>query len=179
MTGILDFYRDHGEAPGRDLPVDQWNPSFCGDIDMRIAGNGAWFYNGTPIERPAMVRLFARILRREKDRYYLVTPVEKVGIVVEDAPFIAVELMPDGDRLSLRTNVGDVATVGRDHPLRFETDANGAVRPYIEVRKGLDARLTPSVARDLLTLAVVEEDMVGIRTGGAFFAIAVNTLTND
>ena len=179
MTGILDFYRDHGETPGLDLPVEQWNPSFCGDIDMRIAGNGAWFYNGTPIERPAMVRLFARILRREKDRYYLVTPVEKVGIVVEDVPFIAVELMPDGDRLSLRTNLGDVAVVGSDHPLRFETDADGAIRPYIEVRNGLDARLTPSVARDLLTLAVVEDDIVGIRTSGIFFAIAVNTLTND
>lgn len=179
MTGILDFYRDHGETPGLDLAVDQWNPSFCGDIDMRIAGSGIWFYNGTPIERPAMVRLFARILRREKDRYYLVTPVEKVGIVVEDVPFIAVELMPDGDRLSLRTNLGDVAVVGSDHPLRFETDADGAIRPYIEVRNGLDARLTPSVARDLLTLAVVEDDIVGIRTSGIFFAIAVNTLTND
>jgi uncharacterized protein len=179
VTGLFDFYRDNGDTRNHDLAIDRWNPPFCGDIDMRIASNGTWFYNGTPIERPAMVRLFARILRREEDRYYLVTPVEKVGIIVEDVPFIAVELTLEGDRLNLRTNVGDMATAGPDHPLRFETDADGAIRPYIEVRKGLDARLTPSVARDLLALAAVEENMVGIRTGGVFFAIAVNTLTND
>lgn len=179
MTGLLDFYRDHGDAPGHDLPVDRWHPPFCGDIDMRIAGNGAWFYNGTPIERPAMIRLFARILRREEARYFLVTPVEKVGITVEDAPFIAVEMTGDGERLSFRTNVGDVIAADVDHPLRFETDADGAIRPYIQVRKGLEARLTPSVARDLLTLAVIEGDWVGVRSDGVFFAIALNSLTDD
>ena len=121
----MDFYATEGEAPAKNLPVNQWHPPFCGDIDMRIAHDGVWFYNGTPIERPAMVRLFARILRREDDRYYLVTPVEKVGITVEDVPFIAVGM----DALNFSTNVGDMVAAGVDHPLRFETDANGAVRP--------------------------------------------------
>jgi hypothetical protein len=179
VTSLLDFYRDHGEAPGRDLPVDQWSPPFCGDIDMRIAGDGTWFYNGTPIERPAMVRLFSRILRRDEARYYLVTPVEKVGITVEDVPFIAVEMMIDGACLTFRTNVGDVTAAGVDHPLRFEISADGAIRPYIEVRNGLEARLTPAVARDLLALADIENGWFGVRSNGTFFAIGPDTLTDN
>lgn len=172
MTGLLDFYRDHGEHPASDLPVDQWNPPFCGDIDMQIKANGVWFYNGTPIERPAMVRLFARILRREDDRYFLITPVEKVGLVVDDVPFLAVAMTEEDDALVFHTQVGDVVTADANHPLRFETDADGAVRPYINVRNGLDARLTPASARDLLALATPHDGWVGVTSKGIFFAIA-------
>nr|WP_245344979.1 DUF1285 domain-containing protein [Asticcacaulis solisilvae] len=176
---MLDFYGAHGDAPTRDLPVDQWHPAFCGDIDMRIATNGVWFYNGTPIERPAMVRLFSRILRREDDSYYLVTPVEKVRIAVDDAPFVAVGMNRDGEALTFHTHVGDVVTADADHPLRFEIDADGAVRPYIEVRNALEARLTPAVARELLALAIPRDGWFGISSKGAFFAISANTLTDD
>ncbi len=172
MTNLLAFYRDYGEHPARDLPVDQWNPPFCGDIDMRIKANGVWFYNGTPIERPAMVRLFARILRREDDRYYLVTPVEKVGISVEDVPFVAIGMDEDGDALAFSTNAEDTVAADADHPLRFETDADGGIRPYIAVRNGLEARLTPGVARDLLALAAPREGWFGVMSKGAFFAVA-------
>lgn len=172
MTSLLDFYRDHGEHPARDLPVDQWNPPFCGDIDMRIAADGVWFYNGTPIERPAMVRLFARILRREDDRYFLVTPVEKVGLTVDDVPFLAVAMAEEDDALVFHTHVGDVVSADANHRLRFEIDADGAVRPYIMVRNGLEARLTPAVARDLLSLAMPRDGWFGVTSKSRFFAIA-------
>ncbi|MBE7219463.1 MAG: DUF1285 domain-containing protein, partial [Caulobacteraceae bacterium] len=107
-------------------PIHLWNPPFCGDIDMRIARDGTWFYQGTPIGRPALVRLFASVLRREPERYVLVTPVEKVGIAVEDAPFIGVELDAGDGLLRVRTNVDEWVTVGQDHPLRFEAgEADG------------------------------------------------------
>lgn len=179
MTGLFAFYRDHGDSPAANPPVDQWQPPFCGDIAMRIARDGVWFYNGTPIERPAMVRLFSRILRLENNRYFLVTPVEKVGITVEDAPFIATDARVENGDLVFHTNVGDTVTAGRDHGLRFETDADGAVRPYIEVRNGLEARLTPAAARDLLMHTVIEGDRIGVTSGGTFFAVAINTLTDD
>lgn len=172
MTSLLAFYRDYGEPPARDLPVDQWNPPFCGDIDMRIKANGVWFYNGTPIERPAMVRLFARILRREDDRYFLVTPVEKVGITVDDVPFLAIDVAEEGDALVFQTNAGGVVIADTDHPLRFETATDGAVRPYIKVRNGLEARLTPAAARDLLALATPRDGWFGVTSKDRFFAIA-------
>lgn len=172
MKGLLDFYSAHGDAAPRDLPVDQWHPACCGDIDMRIASNGVWFYNGTPIDRPAIVRLFSRILRREGDSYYLVTPVEKVGIRVDDVPFLAVSMTAEGEALTFLTHVGDTVTADADHRLRFETDADGAVRPYIEVRGALEARLTPAVARELLALAVPRDGWFGVSSKGVFFAIA-------
>src|SRR5471032_2285872 len=112
-------------------PVEQWNPPFCGDIDMRIAADGTWFYQKTPIGRPALVKLFASVLKREGDRYFLVTPVEKVGIVVEDVPFLAVELAIVGPEqnvllpvLRFKTNVDDFVDAGPGHALRFETEAS-------------------------------------------------------
>src|SRR5690242_15074141 len=123
-------------------PVHLWNPPFCGDIDMRIAADGTWFYMKTPIGRPALVKLFASVLKREADKYFLVTPVEKVGITVDDAPFTAVEMKQEGEgaarTLAFRTNVDDWVTVGPEHALRFEQQpANGGLKPYLHVRREL------------------------------------------
>src|ERR1017187_3443619 len=121
-----------GEKRKGPPPVERWNPPFCGDIDMRIAADGTWFYQKTPIGRPALVKLFASILKREGDKYFLVTPVEKVGVVVEDVPFLAVEMTvveaehdvllpaPPGHVLRFRTNVDDWVDAGPGHALRFE-----------------------------------------------------------
>ncbi|ESQ83144.1 hypothetical protein AEAC466_14875 [Asticcacaulis sp. AC466] len=151
-------------------PVDTWHPPFCGDIDMVIRHDGTWHYNGTPIARHAMVQLFSRILRRDADAFFLVTPVEKVGIRVEDTPFIAVE-MTETAPLTFRTNVGDIVVVGPDNALRFDTGADG-FRPYVHVRGGLEARLSRDLARDLADLAHVEDGWFGVRAGGVFFPIS-------
>jgi hypothetical protein len=123
-------------------PVERWNPPFCGDLDMRIAADGTWFYMKTPIGRPALVKLFASVLKREGDKYYLVTPVEKCGIVVEDAPFLAVELRIDTQAsrriLHFRTNVDDWVACGPEHALRFEPEPEtGGLKPYLHVRRDL------------------------------------------
>ncbi|HRO13037.1 MAG TPA: DUF1285 domain-containing protein, partial [Amaricoccus sp.] len=125
-------------------PVHLWNPPFCGDLDMRIARDGTWFYLGTPIGRPALVRLFSSILKREEGRFYLVTPVEKVGITVDDAPFVAVDFTAEGEGraqlLTFLTQVEDSVTAGPDHPIRVERDpATGEPSPYVMVRRGLEA----------------------------------------
>lgn len=139
-------------------PVEKWNPDFCGDLDMRIARDGTWFYLGTPIGRPALVRLFSTVLRKDTDgKTYLVTPVEKVGITVDDAPFIAVEMhaeIRNGEQvLTFRTNVGDVVEAGREHPIRFETAVgNDGVKPYVLVRGRLEALLARSVMYELVAL---------------------------
>ncbi len=172
----MDLARLYGdaEAQGPLPPVSKWNPPFCGNIDMRIKHDGTWLHNGTPITRPAMVRLFSGILRREGDLYYLVTPVEKVGITVEDVPFIAVEMTSDNGFLSFHTNVGDRVTADADHPLRFETDTEG-FRPYICVRDGLEARLSRSLAQDLATMGNIREHMnapwFGVCSGALFFPV--------
>jgi len=170
------------EGLGRHPPVERWNPPFCGDIDMEIRADGSWFYLGTPINRPALVRLFASVLRREADgQYLLVTPVEKVGIRVVDAPFLGVELDAGSDGpdrvLTLRTNVGDVVTIGPEHPLRFETDPQtGGVKPYVLVRGRLEARLTRAAQHELLSLAGTDlrdgAEWLGVRSGGVFFPVA-------
>ena len=161
-------------------PVHLWHPPYCGEIDMRIAADGTWFYAGTPIARPAMVALFARILRRDPERHVLVTPVECVGITVEDAPFVAVAMAAADGALRFVTNMGDEVEAGPDHPLRFATDADGGVKPYVHVRGdsrgdlrgGLWARLTRSLAIDLLDRAVEEGGSLGVRSGSTFFSIA-------
>ena len=158
-------------------PVHLWNPPFCGDIDMRIAGDGTWFYNGSPIGRLPLVQLFASILRRDEDRFVLVTPVERVGIKVDDAPFLAVELILDHannePRLSFRTNVEDFVTVDGDHPLRFESGASEGLKPYVLVRGGLWALVKRALFYDLAALGGVEpwqgEDWFGVRSSGIFF----------
>ncbi|ESQ76653.1 DUF1285 domain-containing protein [Asticcacaulis sp. AC402] len=166
MSDLPGFLRNlPHNAP---LPVATWNPPFCGHIDMRIARDGTWFHNGTPIRRPAMVRLFSRLLRRDEDGYVLVTPVEKLGITVEDVPFIAVEMAVVDGTLTFRTNVDDVVTAGRDHPLRFETGDNGFI-PYVEVRIGLFARLARALAQDLAAMGEIRDGWFGVVSDGVFF----------
>jgi hypothetical protein len=162
-------------------PVHLWNPPFCGDLDLRIAGDGTWFYMKTPIGRPALVRLFASVLKREQDKYFLVTPVEKCGITVDDAPFLAVELrVEDAGRnrvLNFRTNVDDWVACGPDHALRFEPEPQtGGLKPYLHVRRDLWAKVTRALFYDLVELGE-ERDvdgtrMFGIVSSGAFFAMA-------
>jgi hypothetical protein len=161
-------------------PVHLWNPAFCGDIDMRIAGDGTWFYMGTPIGRPALVRLFSTILKREGDKHFLVTPVEKIGIRVDDAPFVAVEMLKEKDSrgrvLRFRTNVDDWVSCDSSHPLRFEAAAGGGLRPYLHVRAELWAKVTRAVYYDLVDMG--EERVVdgqakfGVASAGEFFAMA-------
>lgn len=169
-------------AAARPRPVERWNPEFCGDIDMRIAGDGTWFYMGTPIGRPALVKLFASILRKDPERYVLVTPVERVGIAVEDVPFMAVEMAVAGDghdrALHFRTNVDDVVAAGPEHPLRFERGEGDALKPYIHIRGDLWARLTRPLLYDLIELGEERpndgsgEAMFGVQSAGRFFPIA-------
>lgn len=159
-------------------PVHRWNPEHCGNSDMRIARDGTWFHQGSPIGRPAMVRLFSTILRREPDgRYVLVTPVEKLDIEVEDAPFVAVEMKVEGSgtdmALAFRLNTGDLVRADADHALRFTGDAD-APRPYLHVRDGLEALVARPVYYELAEIALTNaSDPPGIWSGGAFFPIAV------
>jgi len=162
-------------------PVHLWNPPFCGDLDMRIAADGTWFYLKTPIGRPALVKLFASVLKREGDRYFLVTPVEKCGITVDDAPFVAVELRVErpgpGQTLHFRTNVDDWVACRSEHALRFEAEeGTGGLKPYLHVRRDLWARVKRALFYDLVDLGE-ERDVGGVRmfgvvSGGEFFAMA-------
>lgn len=160
-------------------PVEQWNPSHCGDSDMRIARDGTWYYQGSPIGRAAMVRLFSTVLRREPDgRHVLVTPVEKLDIAVEDAAFVAVELKSEGQgrarSLAFRLNTGDLVVAGPTHPLRIQEREDGP-HPYLAVRGGLEARIARPVYYELAELALAEGlDPVGLWSDGAFFALAAS-----
>ena len=162
---------------GRSLPpVHLWNPPDCGDIDMRIARDGTWFYLGTPIGRPELVRLFSTILRKDDDRYVLVTPVEKVGIRVDDAPFVAVDFTATGlgkdQSLTFETNLGDRATAGPDHPIRVERDAEtGEPSPYILIRANLEALIDRKSFYRLVEIGVHHEGWFGLWSGGRFFPI--------
>jgi hypothetical protein len=157
-------------------PVERWNPSHCGDSAMRIARDGTWYHEGSPIGRPAMVRLFSTILRREPDgSFVLVTPVEKLAIEVEDAPFVAVELKSEGEgeerSLAFRLNTGDVVVVGPAHPIQLKASEDGP-HPYIEVRAGLEALVARSVYYELAELALSEGARPpGLWSGGAFFPL--------
>ncbi|MDO1582302.1 DUF1285 domain-containing protein [Rhizobium oryzicola] len=162
-------------------PVERWNPPFCGDLDMEIRADGTWFYLGTPIGRAPLVRLFSTVLRKDEDgKTYLVTPVEKVGIKVEDAPFLAVEMTiteKEGERvLTFRTNVGDVVEAGADHPLRFDiAGENRELKPYLHVRGRLEALVSRAVMYDLVELGEVIDmdgvEMFAISSGGRRFPI--------
>jgi uncharacterized protein len=166
---------------GKGLPpVHLWNPPFCGDLDMRIGSDGTWFYMGTPIGRPALVRLFSTILKREDGKYFLVTPVEKVGIRVDDAPFLAVEMVKDSDSngllLRFRTNVDDWVACDAAHRLRFEMADDGGLTPYLHVRGELWAKVTRALYYDLVDMGeerVVDgHPMFGVTSGGEFFPMA-------
>jgi len=157
-------------------PVQDWNPPFCGDLDMRIARDGTWFYEGTPIRRPALVRLFSTILRRDGDDYFLVTPVEKVGITVDDAPFVAVDVEAEGagpdQALRFETNVGDYVTAGPDHPIRVERDPEtGEPAPYVLVRANLEALIDRKSFYRLVEMGDRDDGWFGLWSDGAFFRI--------
>jgi uncharacterized protein len=168
-------------------PVHLWDPPYCGEIDMRIAADGTWFYQKTPIGRAPLVRLFASVLKREGDHYFLVTPVEKCGITVDEAPFLAVELSVEpaaagsgsaaGRILRFRTNVDDWVTAGPDNALRFEPEpATGGLKPFLHVRRNLWAKVTRALFYDLVELGeerdVAGERMFGVASGPAFFGMA-------
>ncbi len=160
-------------------PVEKWNPPFCGMIDMRIARDGTWFYLGTPIGRPAMVKLFASVLRREPDgSFVLVTPVERVGITVEDAPFLAIEAFSEGaghDRkLGFRLNTEDAVIVDAAHPLTVRVDpVTEEPRPYVHVRGGLEARIVRSVFYELVDWGLAEQEAgpLGLWSHDRFFPL--------
>lgn len=161
-------------------PVHKWDPPFCGDIDLRIGRDGTWYYGGTPIGRKPMVRLFSTVLKREDGRFFLVTPVEKLGIQVEDAPFVAVGMTRHGEgraqALVFRTNVDDEVIAGPDHPIRVETDpATEEPSPYVLVRNDLWALIARAVFYDLAELAEPAPDgdnaLLGVWSAGRFFAI--------
>lgn len=176
LDGIAAAVR---HASGREAPpVHLWNPPFCGDLDIRIASDGTWFYFGTPIGRAPLVRLFSSVLKREGERYFLVTPAEKIGIVVEDAPFLAVEMQREdtgtGQCLHFRTNVDDWVVCDAAHPLRFEREAvSDGLKPYLHVRRDLWAKVTRALFYDLVELGeerdVGSERMFGVASSGAFF----------
>jgi hypothetical protein len=182
-TGTLDGIasnacREAGKGPP---PVHLWNPPYCGDLDLRIAPDGTWFYLKTPIGRPALVKLFASVLKREGNRYFLVTPVEKCGITVDDAPFLAVEMRVEkaagGRVLHFRTNVDDWVVCGRDHALRFEPERDtGGLKPYLHVRRGLWAKVTRALFYDLVDLGeerdIGGDRMFGVASAGEFFVMA-------
>ncbi|WP_033923297.1 DUF1285 domain-containing protein [Sphingomonas sp. 37zxx] len=157
-------------------PVDKWNPEHCGDSGMRIASDGTWHHEGSPITRTEMVRLFSTILRREPDgSYVLVTPVEKLDIEVEDAPFVAVEMKAEGSgeamKLAFRLNTGDLVTAGPDHALRFASGEDGP-RPYLHVRGELEALVGRSVYYELADIALANGGTpAGVWSNGAFFAL--------
>lgn len=153
-------------------PVHLWDPPFCGDLDMRIARDGMWFYQGTPIGRPALVRLFSTILKKEGTDYFLVTPVEKVGITVDDAPFVAVDFDQQGEGLVFTTNVGDQVTADADHPIRVthHPDTNEPA-PYVLVRTNLEALIDRKTFYRLVDLGEHQDGWFGVRSNGAFFPI--------
>ncbi len=157
-------------------PVDRWSPTHCGDSEMRIARDGTWYHHGSPITRPAMVQLFSTILRREPDgKHVLVTPIEKLDIEVEEAPFVAVEMKAEGvgaqTNLAFRLNTGELVTAGPEHALRFEEGTDGP-RPYLHVRGGLEALVARSIYYDLATMALAGDDQPpGVWSGGAFFPL--------
>ena len=179
LTALLAAQDQNAPAP-----VEKWNPPYCGDIGMAIKADGTWFYQGSPIGRMPLVKLFARVLRRDEDgRHYLVTPAEKVDVTVDDAPFLAVELEVEGhgreQQLIFRTNVDDVVRCGPDHPIHFVEEAeSGGLKPYLLVRGRLQALVTRALYYDLVELALSAQaarpegsnpDMPGLWSGGRYF----------
>jgi uncharacterized protein len=175
LEGLLRTATGSGQAGAR--PVEMWNPPYCGDIGLKIRRDGQWLYQESPIGRIALVKLFASILRKDDDgRTYLVTPAEKIGVDVEDAPFLAVEMAVEGSgatqTLTFRTNVDDVVAVDKDHPLRFErAEPDGGLKPYVLVRGRLEALATRAVYAELVALAEACDggDAVGVWSGGVWW----------
>lgn len=171
LDGVAAAAKAAGE---RGLPpVHLWNPPHCGEIDIRIRKDGVWFHEGAPIGREALVRLFSTVLRLDPDGYHLVTPVEKMKITVEDAPFIATRVDREGETLVFQTNVGDTVKAGPDNRIRVAIDAKtGEPRPYVHVRRGLEALIARPVFYELAEMASLDGDTWGVSSNGAFFPIA-------
>lgn len=179
LAGLEAMLR--AQSSDRLPPVESWNPPYCGDIGMAIRSDGTWFYQGSPIGRKPLVKLFSRVLRRDPDgRHFLVTPVEKVDVAVADAPFLAVEMEitgeGEGQDLIFRTNVDDVVRCCADHPLRFAVEAgSGGLKPYLLVRGRLEALVTRALYYDLVELAVENEaGILGLWSGGTFFPLTAS-----
>lgn len=176
VTGrtLADLARLIGERT--HPPVDRWNPAHCGNSDMRIAANGSWYHMGTRIDRPAMVRLFSTVLRREPDgSHVLVTPVEKLAIEVEVTPFRAIAMTSEGEgqhrKIAFELDSGDAVILGPDHPLTVTVDGHGP-SPRIAVRHGLEAIVTRPLYYELAEIALAEKhDPPGIWSNGAFFPL--------
>ncbi|MBX9590822.1 MAG: DUF1285 domain-containing protein [Hyphomonadaceae bacterium] len=171
LEALLKAQSDKGAAP-----VETWNPPYCGDIGMKIGTDGVWTYGGSPIGRMPLVKLFASVLRKDDDgKHYLVTPVEKVDVAVEDAPFLAVEMEVKGSgrdqRLTFRTNVDDIVEASPEHPIRFVVEPGSeGLKPYLLVRGRLEALVTRALYYDLVELTVTDADRgLGLWSGGAFF----------
>lgn len=173
--GLADLQREM--ARGHSLPpVERWNPAFCGDSFMRIARDGTWFHQGTPIGRRELVRLFSTILRKEGADYFLVTPAEKLSIQVDDAPFLAVLLSVAGtgrdQLLGFTTNVGDEVPADAGHPIRVVIDpVSEEPSPYVHVRKGLEALIARNVFYELVQIAERQDDLLGVWSSGLFFPL--------
>jgi hypothetical protein len=158
------------QAPGRGLPpVHLWNPTHSGEIDIVIRADGSWWHEGARISREALVRLFSTVLRKDPDGYWLVTPVEKQRLVVEDAPFLATRVDREGQALKFLTNVGDETVAGPDNPIRVETGQDGEPRPYVHVRRGLEALISRPVFYELVEMAEEREGRLGVVSNGAWF----------
>jgi uncharacterized protein len=170
LQGLSDVVKTKGLPP-----VHLWNPPFCGDIDMRIAADGLWYYMNSPIGRLPLVKLFSSILRFDDDgQYYLVTPVEKCGIIVDDAPFTAIRMIVEGEGrtqiIHFETNVEDTFALGPEHPLRvaIETGTNG-LKPYVVVRNNLEALVSRALYYDLVAMGTIEGDWFGVWSSGIFY----------
>ena len=165
------------QAPGRGLPpVHLWNPAHCGEIDIVIKKSGLWFHEGTPIGREALVRLFSTVLRKDPEGFVLVTPVEKLAITVEDAPFVAIRVDRRGEAITFLTNVGDVVEAGPDNAIRVEMDPQTEEpRPYLHVRRGLEALIARPVFYELVEMASERDTpqgpTMGVTSNGAWFAV--------
>lgn len=170
LAGLKEIEKTGSKLP----PVHLWNPPFCGDIDMRIAADGTWYYMNSPIGRKPLYLLFSRVLRRDDGKYFLVTPVEKCGIRVDDAPFTAIRMQAEGkgrdQTIHFETNCDDTVTVDAAHPLRFEDEAGtNGLKPYVLVRANLEALVVRSLFYDLVALGVTEGAWFGVWSSGHFF----------
>ncbi|TFL18338.1 DUF1285 domain-containing protein [Jannaschia formosa] len=165
-ASLLAAARSGGKGPP---PVHLWDPPYCGEIDIVIKRDGTWIHEGTPIGRPGLVKLFASVLKREGDRHFLVTPVEKLGLKVEDAPFVATDFEAAEGRITFSTNVGDLVTAGPGHLIRVELGEDGEPSPYVEVRRGLEALIDRKSFYRLVEIGEEQDGWFGVRSDGTFF----------
>lgn len=174
LKDLMDALSDTNDD---QRPVERWNPPYCGEVDMVIKADGTWWHDGGKINRKKLVHLFASILRKDEDgRTYLVTPVEKIGIEVERAPFLAIRVDATGEgedqRLFFKTNLDETVEAGPDHPIRIETDPETLEPdPYVRVRGRLEAAMTRPVFYELVQMAVEKDNQLGVWSGGAFFPL--------